>query len=51
LLRSCKRRDLLQAVSEINAKMLYPIHSEHPEAYRKITKNLTLVEEGKKYIT
>ena len=42
-------QDLLEAVKEINAKMLFPIHSECPETYRKITKNLTLVEEGQKY--
>lgn len=24
-------------------------HTEHPEAYRKVSKNMILVEEGKKY--
>jgi len=42
-------RDLLAAVKEINAKMLFPIHTEYPEIYQKITKNTTIVEEGKKY--
>ena len=42
-------QDLLEAVSEINAKTLYPIHTEHPEAYRSVVKNMILVEEGKKY--
>jgi len=40
---------LLEAVSEIGAKTLYPIHTEHPEAYKKVSKNMILVEEGKKY--
>jgi len=29
--------------------MLFPIHTEHPEAYKAVTKKITLVEEGKKY--
>jgi len=42
-------QDLLDAVTKINAKMLFPVHTEHPEAYRKVSKNMTLVEEGVKY--
>jgi len=42
-------RDLLEAVSEMDAKMLFPVHTEHPDAYRKVSKNMTLVTEGKKY--
>ena len=42
-------QDLLDAVKEIDAKMLYPVHTEHPEAYKKITKKITLVNEGIKY--
>jgi len=42
-------RDLLQAVSEIDAKTLYPVHTEHPELYKKVSKNTVLVEEGVKY--
>lgn len=42
-------RDLLDAVSEISAKTLYPIHTEHPDAYTKVTDKITIVEEGKKY--
>ena len=42
-------RDLLEAVSEIGAETLYPIHSEHPELYKKVSKNMIGVEEGKKY--
>jgi len=29
--------------------MLYPVHTEFPDAYRKVSKNMTIVEEGKKY--
>ncbi|MGI0058093.1 MAG: MBL fold metallo-hydrolase [Nitrosarchaeum sp.] len=42
-------RDLLEAVSDINAKTLFPVHTEHPEAYNKISKDMVLVDEGKKY--
>ena len=42
-------QDLLKAVSEIGAKTLYPIHTEHPEFYKSVSKNMVLVEEGKKY--
>jgi len=42
-------QDLLEAVAEIGAKSLYPIHTEHPEAYAKVSKNMITVEEGKKY--
>jgi len=42
-------KDLLDAVSEIGAKTLYPIHTEHPDAYKSVSKNMVLVKEGKKY--
>ena len=29
--------------------MLYPIHTVHPESYRKVTDKITIVEEAKKY--
>jgi len=41
--------DLFGVVREIDAKMLFPIHTEHPEAYKAVTKKITLVDEGKKY--
>jgi len=41
--------DLLKAVSEINGKMLFPIHTEHPEAYQKVSNKMTLVKEGTSY--
>jgi len=40
---------MLEAVKRINAKTLYPIHTEHPQVYKSITNNLVLVEEGLNY--
>lgn len=45
-----RRKDLLAAVKEIGAKRLFPIHTEHPEIYKKITSNLELIKEGKTYV-
>src|SRR5438132_9212723 len=42
-----KRNDLLQSVKTIDAKSLFPIHTEHPEMYVRVTRNMTVVEEGK----
>lgn len=42
-------RDLLNVVSEIGAKTLYPIHTEHPELYKQVSENVVLIDEGKKY--
>ena len=44
-----KGEDLLQVVKDIDAKMLYPIHTEHPTEYVKVTRKMTIVEEGKTY--
>jgi ribonuclease J len=44
-----KGPDLFQIVKEIDAKMLFPIHTEHPEMYVRATRNMTVVEEGKTY--
>jgi len=44
-----KGEDLLAMVKDIDAKMLFPIHTEEPQAYKKITDKITIVEEGKKY--
>jgi len=41
--------DLLGAVSEIGAKTLYPVHTEHQELFAKVSPNKVLVVEGKKY--
>ena len=42
-------RDLLETVSEISPKNLYPVHTEHPDAYTKATDKITIVQEGTKY--
>jgi ribonuclease J len=42
-------RDLLEIVTQINPKNLYPIHTEHPELYKSACKNVVLIEERKKY--
>ena len=44
-----RRKDLLQIVDEINARTLYPIHTEHPEIYKRIVKNAFEVVERKSY--
>lgn len=42
--------DLSELVKQIDAKTLYPIHTEHPEVFKKISKNTCLVIDSKKYI-
>lgn len=42
-------RDLIEAVREIGAKTLYPIHTEHPDAYVGTVPKITIVKEGVKY--
>jgi len=44
-----KGQDLLDVVKTVDAKMLYPVHTVHPDAYRKVSKNMTIVEEGVNY--
>ena len=44
-----KGQDLLDIVKEIDSKMLFPIHTEHPDAYKKVTDKITIVQEAKKY--
>lgn len=44
-----KGQDLFDVVKEIDAKMLYPIHTEHPTEYVRITNKMVIVEEGKTY--
>lgn len=44
-----KGKDLLDVVSEIDAKVLYPVHSEQPDLYRKVSKNMVDVEEATRY--
>jgi len=45
-----KGKDLLDLVKTIDAKMLYPIHTKHPDAYTKVTDKITIVKEGTKYV-
>lgn len=42
-------KDLLDAAAEIDAKMVYPVHTEHPQLYKKVAKNMVLIQEGVKY--
>lgn len=44
-----KGRDLLETVSEIDAKTIYPIHTENANMFKKVTKNRVLIDEGVKY--
>lgn len=41
--------DLLEAVSEINAKTIFPIHTEYPDYFNKITNNIQFIDESKTY--
>ncbi len=42
--------DLLEVVKEIDAKSIYPIHTEHPDAFKSVSNNMITVVEGKKYV-
>ena len=42
--------DLKNLVQTINAKTVYPIHTEKPELFKKFAKNVQIVKEGKIYI-
>lgn len=42
-------KDLLEAVSEIDAKTLYPIHTEYPEAYKLVSEKTVMIKEGIRY--
>lgn len=44
-----RSKDLLQIVEEINARTLYPVHTEHPEVYKKAVKNVVQVSEAQTY--
>ena len=44
-----KGQDLLDIVKEIDSDMLFPIHTESPESYKKVTDKITIVQEAKKY--
>lgn len=42
-------KDLMDMVKEINAKMLFPIHTEAPTEYARVTNKITIVEQNKQY--
>lgn len=42
--------DLIDIAKEINAKRVFPVHTEHPDLFKAASNNITLVEEAKKYI-
>ena len=44
-----KGEDLMSMVKEIDAKMLFPIHTEYPTEYVKVTNKINIVELNKKY--
>ena len=44
-----KGKDLLEIVQSIDSDMLFPIHTESPDAYKKVTDKITLVQEAKRY--
>ena len=44
-----KGQDLLDIVTEIDSDMLFPIHTVHPESYKKVTDKITIVKEAKRY--
>ena len=44
-----KGEDLMSMVKEIDAKMLFPIHTEYPTEYVRVTNKINIVEMNKKY--
>lgn len=42
-------KDLLEAVRGINARTIYPIHTEYPKLYESVSNNTVIVQEGIKY--
>ncbi|HEX2014302.1 MAG TPA: MBL fold metallo-hydrolase [Nitrososphaera sp.] len=45
-----KSPDLFHVVKEIDAGMLFPVHTEHPEVYVRATRKMTVVEENQPYV-
>jgi len=41
--------DLKNLITDINPKILYPIHTEHPEMFQRVVKDVETVKEGKVY--
>ena len=44
-----KGTDLMAIVKDIDAKMLFPIHTEYPTEYVRVTNKINIVELNKKY--
>jgi len=44
-----KGSEILGLVQEIGAKTVFPVHTEHPDVFKKVSKNRVLIDEGKKY--
>jgi Zn-dependent metallo-hydrolase RNA specificity domain len=40
-----RSKDLLQIVEEINARTIYPVHTERPKMYKKAVKNVVQVKD------
>jgi len=44
-----KGEDLMDMVKEIDSKMLFPVHTEYPTEYVRVTNKINIVELNKKY--
>jgi ribonuclease J len=44
-----RSEDLLKVVEEINPSVIYPVHTEHPEIYKRAIKNVIEISEGRTY--
>jgi len=44
-----RSEDLLEMVKDIDSQMVYPIHTDSPAEYKKVTDKITLVEKNKTY--
>ncbi len=42
-------QDMLKMVDDIGAGMLFPVHTEHPEEYLKVTDRITLIKPNEAY--
>ena len=41
--------DLYELIKTVSPKKVYPIHTEHPDLFKKLNMNVQIVEEGKPY--
>jgi len=41
--------DLYELIETVNPKTVYPIHTEHPDLFKKLSMNIQMVKEGKSY--